>query len=1132
MDDNKFNADEFNEILRQRAEEERRKQPQNFQEEVLPGISRQSAEAFKELGSGLGESIAAPMLPVQAAVAKGVEGITGKEVKPEKKLKNLEAPTVSESLEALGVPESMLPPQYESPLGPMKYPPGFSPRELAGAAIETAGLEGALRGIPRLGKAIQASEKVQAELSAIPRIEPAAPNPKAQAVAERYMESRGQELKPVPKVTVNEDRARKIAQAYEDMPHNPDDPKVKRAYNALINETLEQFQHIKDSGLKISAIEPGQPNPYKNSKELMKDLRDNNHMWFFPTEQGFGPEEKAATSNHPLLVPTKEMYNGKPLLANDVFRIVHDYFGHVKPGVGFGPIGEENAWLNHMRMYSPEAQKALTTETRGQNSWVNYGPHGEHNRANPAQTIYGEQKAGLLPDWAMESEGHPPERLVHYSREDRALPSIDPKYMGTGAAGREAERIGRVPRSYYYKESATPESVVMGGARSVHAIEHPGKIIDLQSPEAQPYISIAEKLSSNEEEATNKLEMLLKDAGYEGFENSESPVKGAVALFHSQTPIKSEPLGPKHFTTARARQAAELRSSQPSLKSSLKKMGEELIKPIKGEEGKAGFIEDLTKSLTKKDKTALTEKDKTALTKQEGTFTKKWKAEEEKVKAEKEIGKLNEIVAQEEYDKYLEQLGKEIAPEYSESQSKYIQRMKEKYGVSPEEASKTFIEERAGGMPIEAEEANVEELTNPTRLAKLVKLQQIEKKYGKLIKDLYQVIANERGEVTDADKALLLKLFHGTATEKPISEFKISGEGASKRIRFNSPEVKESPYATPEVLKALRSGGSHPLLVLENDGAAYESLMKKFPELRDNEDWSAIVYRDIVRRIPVSKEGVKKLKVKVKPVEHIAPNKRLSAGKAKKLADLEENELVYGTPEEFEDLFVANDPEGNPIGSLGLTENKHTSSIRIDPYYRGKGVASELYKQAVDKYGTIRSDRLHHQLPGGRGLWEKFAKENPGAVRQARDPNTLKPLDYKVWQKNTDPELRKHEEMLEKEIDMLRDFPSYGHDEINRKVKSTQEFKKLEAAYEANPTPENYKKQSDFYNKTYLEIKASVPNREQTEKEINDLIAKHKKLTKKSKHVMMAEGGEIEELADGTDDLANRDLVFFRGGEV
>src|SRR5262249_44937515 len=54
------------------------------------------------------------------------------------------------------------------------------------------------------------------------------------------------------------------------------------------------------------------------------------------------------------------------------------------------------------------ALPALTTETRGQNSWLNFGPYAEHNKhASPADTHYAPQKIGLLPAWTMEGRGDP-----------------------------------------------------------------------------------------------------------------------------------------------------------------------------------------------------------------------------------------------------------------------------------------------------------------------------------------------------------------------------------------------------------------------------------------------------------------------------------------------------------------------------------------------------------------------------------------------------------------------------------------------------------------------------------------------------------------------------------------------------
>lgn len=227
-------------------------------------------------------------------------------------------------------------------------------------------------------------------------------------VAESYAKNKGFDIKhPKKRARVNPDRAKKIAEAYHQMEHNPDHPEVKRSYNALINETLDQFEHIKNNtDMKFSKIKPGMKNPYASSKDLHRDIRENNHMWYFPTEQGFGSDDQGP-QDHPMLKPTKHEHNdGSPMVANDVFRIVHDYFGHSKEGNGFGPHGEEHAWHTHKQMYSPAAQKAMTTETRGQNSWVNFGPHAEHNRSNPSNTIYANQKAGILPDWAHEHDEH------------------------------------------------------------------------------------------------------------------------------------------------------------------------------------------------------------------------------------------------------------------------------------------------------------------------------------------------------------------------------------------------------------------------------------------------------------------------------------------------------------------------------------------------------------------------------------------------------------------------------------------------------------------------------------------------------------------------------------------------------
>jgi 8-oxo-dGTP pyrophosphatase MutT (NUDIX family) len=213
------------------------------------------------------------------------------------------------------------------------------------------------------------------------------------------------ELPQLPQVKINPEHSKIIANAYGQMKHDPNHPDVKAAYGALTHETGNQFKDLLSQGYKFSKIQPGQENPYKTSKDMHSDIATNKHLWYFPTEQGYGSGDQGI--DHPLLQESDFSHGGKQLLHNDIFRIVHDINGHHLGGQsGFGPKGEHQAFLQHKKMYSPLAQKALASETMGQNSYVNAGPNAEHNKKNPAQTIYAEQKAGLLPEHIINGKWH------------------------------------------------------------------------------------------------------------------------------------------------------------------------------------------------------------------------------------------------------------------------------------------------------------------------------------------------------------------------------------------------------------------------------------------------------------------------------------------------------------------------------------------------------------------------------------------------------------------------------------------------------------------------------------------------------------------------------------------------------
>jgi hypothetical protein len=253
---------------------------------------------------------------------------------------------------------------------------------------------------------------------------------------------------------IDPEHSKAIAQAYEEMKHTPNDPATKASYDALIDETAKQYQAIKKTGLKIEPIPAGAPDPYAANPRLAAiDVAENNHLWFFPTEGGFGTVNKI--TDNPMLRKTGEKIGDHELLANDMFRVVHDYFGHLKEGHGFRAAGEDNAWRTHAQMYSDLARPAMTTETRGQNSWVNYGPHGEKNRtAAGADTTYADQKVGLMPEWTMRDRGSP-EPIIAYHGSPYSFDRFSMDKIGAGegnqAYGHGLYFAGHSPVSEWYR---------------------------------------------------------------------------------------------------------------------------------------------------------------------------------------------------------------------------------------------------------------------------------------------------------------------------------------------------------------------------------------------------------------------------------------------------------------------------------------------------------------------------------------------------------------------------------------------------------------------------------------------------------------------------------------------------------
>jgi hypothetical protein len=234
------------------------------------------------------------------------------------------------------------------------------------------------------------------------------PIPELVSVAERYARANNIPLKRQTEYAqVNPERGARIAKAYEEMQHAPNDPAVREAYADLIRQTRAQYEALVNDGYKFAFFDSAS-DPYGgNPSAAMRDLRNNKRMAVYGTYDGYGTEgiTAGALADNPMLADMGLQWPDqsgvmRPVTANDLFRAVHDAFGHGLEGAGFRARGEENAWQAHVRLFNGPAVGALTSETRGQNSWLNFGPYGEANRnAALEKTVFAEQKTGLMPEW-------------------------------------------------------------------------------------------------------------------------------------------------------------------------------------------------------------------------------------------------------------------------------------------------------------------------------------------------------------------------------------------------------------------------------------------------------------------------------------------------------------------------------------------------------------------------------------------------------------------------------------------------------------------------------------------------------------------------------------------------------------
>jgi len=322
---------------------------------------------------------------------------------------------------------------------------------------------------------------------------------------------------------------------------------IPASYEQLGKENAKQLDRMLNEGMNLS-YHQGNLN-YANSPQMLEDALINKHLYTF----GGGEPHQLLNKIDP--------YTG--LNENQVFRAVHDYYGHGPTGASFGPKGEELAYGTHSQLYSPLAKMAAATETRGQNSFVNYSGInadlqaqmiplklqqerlkrlGEDTSAVDqklaelgAQTQYAEQKAFLLPPEMIDVNyaGGVPDYLRPYITPNNPtaatgyhfsnltdLTRTDPTKYGTGIKGSEDKRLRMADalrnRTYFYSNPNTREaglgpnqySADMTNLYDVAA--DPDRLRQL-SRNYNQYQGIVDDVA-----ATNAVERMSNQAGYEG----------------------------------------------------------------------------------------------------------------------------------------------------------------------------------------------------------------------------------------------------------------------------------------------------------------------------------------------------------------------------------------------------------------------------------------------------------------------------------------------------------------------------------------------------------------------------------------------------------------------------------------
>ena len=126
---------------------------------------------------------------------------------------------------------------------------GPKTRQLAGQMAETYNPAGILAPKRFLGRTL---EGMPTAVDVGGKLEQFGTDQRLVDIAKGYMADKGFVYAPLTKYAqIDPNRANRLAEAYQVMANNPNDPKVKKAYAALIDETMGQYEALRKKAINL-----------------------------------------------------------------------------------------------------------------------------------------------------------------------------------------------------------------------------------------------------------------------------------------------------------------------------------------------------------------------------------------------------------------------------------------------------------------------------------------------------------------------------------------------------------------------------------------------------------------------------------------------------------------------------------------------------------------------------------------------------------------------------------------------------------------------------------------------------------------------------------------------------------------